>query len=170
MSKQLDNFEEVFLERLRFGTGWTYVIIQVTALLCAVVTINTDCYHWNLSSSFRFFEDVVLECNCTAEQISADICHVRPECTTGNTWGGPRFRAEDQSPLQREACPEWPVLASHWAPGLAGATLTPKSVHLSTCPPPHPLSFHRKQRNPRWQSLSQNQMSVKVRCSKRSLF
>ena len=62
-----------------------YVIIQLTALMCVVVTIKTDCSHRNLSSSLKLSEDVVLEYNCTVEQIPLDVYCVRHKCAARNT-------------------------------------------------------------------------------------
>ena len=41
--------------------------------------------HRNLSSSLKLSEDVVLEYNCTAEQIPLDVYCVRHKCATRNT-------------------------------------------------------------------------------------
>ena len=53
--------------------------------MCVVVTIKMDCSHRNLSSSLKLSEDVVLEYNCTAEQIPLDVYCVRHKCATRNT-------------------------------------------------------------------------------------
>lgn len=146
MSRQCDNLEKVLLQWARFSprVSWLdsmfprvlYVSLHLTAL-CGqwIIPINLDHYDWNLSSSLKIFENVILEYKTSADLYRYIHSCVRQKCMAGNPGKGSRFRIKGLSRSSSEQAPatmKEPHLPVSWLLGGRG-TADVNWGHPSTC-------------------------------------